>query len=42
MIELIAIITLAICVVVILFVIRIYKESPSIKKKIEGDDIKVS
>ena len=42
MMELIAIVTLAICVVVILFVIRIYKESTRIKKKIEGDDIKVN
>lgn len=37
--ELIAIIALTICVIVIALVIRIYKESPRIKKNIERDDL---
>jgi len=37
--ELIAIIALAVCVVVITIVIRIYKGSPKIRKNIEGDDL---
>jgi hypothetical protein len=36
--ELIAIFALAICIVVIAIVIRIYKESPGIRKNI-GDDL---
>jgi hypothetical protein len=37
--ELLAIIALAVCIVVITIVIRIYKESPKIRKNIEGDDV---
>jgi len=37
--ELIAIIALAICTVVITIVVRIYKESPKIKKNVKGDDL---
>jgi hypothetical protein len=35
--ELIAIVALAICAIVITVVIRIYKESPRIRKNVEGD-----
>jgi hypothetical protein len=37
--ELIAIFALAICIVVITIVIRIYKESPRIRKNIEKIDM---
>jgi|GEM_PF-2387256 len=37
--ELIALIALAVCGVVITIVIRIYKESPKIRKNIESDDL---
>jgi len=37
--ELIAIAALAICAIVITVVIRIYKESPTIRKNAEGDDL---
>jgi len=37
--ELIVIVALAICVVVITIAIRIYKESPRIRKNIESDDL---
>ncbi|HEU4858608.1 MAG TPA: hypothetical protein VFT15_02185 [Chitinophagaceae bacterium] len=36
--ELIAIVALAICAIVITIVIRIYKESPKIRKNIEEID----
>ena len=39
MIELIAIFALAICAIVIRVVIRIYKESPKIRKDIEEIDV---
>jgi len=39
MMVLIAIAALALCFIVISFVIRIYKESPKIKKDIEGDEL---
>ena len=37
--ELIAIIALAVCAIVIIIVIHIYKESPKIRKNIEEDGI---
>jgi len=37
--ELIAMVALAICAIVITVVIRIYKESPRIRKNVEGDDL---
>lgn len=37
--ELIAIVALAICVIVITIVIRIYKESPKIRKNTEEIDV---
>lgn len=37
--ELIAIVALTICIVVITIVVRIYKESPRIRKNIEEIDI---
>jgi uncharacterized protein YoxC len=35
--ELIAIVALAVCVAVIILVVRIYRESPKIKKNIDVD-----
>jgi hypothetical protein len=37
--ELIAIIALAVCAIVIIIVIRIYKENPKIRRNIEEDDL---
>jgi len=37
--ELIAIIALTICAVVITIVVRIYRESPKIKKNVGRDDL---
>jgi uncharacterized protein YoxC len=39
MLALVAIAALIICFVVIFFVVRIYKESPKIKKNIEQEDL---